>query len=126
MDSTAAEKGSESRYVVCKAHELGAGQIKPYRVGGRRLAVMRLDDDSLRAMSDTCPHEGASLSQGKLERMWDADDTGGYRCNDAHVVVCPWHNFEFDTETGRAYAPERLRVKTYRVENEGDDIAVYL
>jgi nitrite reductase/ring-hydroxylating ferredoxin subunit len=41
--------------------------------------------------------------------------------------VCPWHRYEFDLATGRCVAdPARLRVATYRIEVEGDEIAVYV
>lgn len=77
-------------------------------------------------MADTCPHEGASLSRGKVEQMWVSDEVGRHCVSqERSVVVCPWHNFEFDTHTGEAHAPRRLRVKTYEVSVEGKDVVVY-
>ena len=35
------------------------------------------------------------------------------------MLRCPWHQYEYDLETGRCLAdPERLRVRTYRVVEE--------
>jgi nitrite reductase/ring-hydroxylating ferredoxin subunit len=43
------------------------------------------------------------------------------------VVVCPWHNFEFDLESGLSLCePRRMRVTTYRVILESDEIVVYI
>jgi nitrite reductase/ring-hydroxylating ferredoxin subunit len=43
------------------------------------------------------------------------------------VIICPWHNFEFDLETGLSpYEPDRLRIKTYRAELESDEVVVYV
>ena len=43
------------------------------------------------------------------------------------VLRCPWHGFEFRLENGRSITdPERMRVKTYRVELEGDEVVLYM
>lgn len=126
MESTASKKESHQRHVVCKKDELWPGQMRAVRAGRRRLALVRLADGTYRAMSDTCPHEGASLSKGKVESMWVSDEVGRHCVSEERsVVVCPWHNFEFDADTGGAYAPRRLRVKTYEVAVEGEEVVVY-
>lgn len=125
--TTASEKTSGQRHIVCRRDELNPGEILSVTVGRRRLAVACIEEGVYRAMSDTCPHEGASLSKGTVERMWISDEVGQYLCSEEHaVVVCPWHNFEFDVETGCAYAPGRLRVKTYEAGLEGEEVVVYV
>ena len=43
------------------------------------------------------------------------------------VVVCPWHDFEFDLETGLSPCePDRLRIKTYRAKLEMGKVVVYV
>ena len=72
--------------------------------GGRRLALYRLDGDFF-ATSDTCPHQGASLSDG---------------CIVDHYVECAAHFALFDIRTGAADGgPTTTSLKTYptRVEN---------
>jgi 3-phenylpropionate/trans-cinnamate dioxygenase ferredoxin subunit len=119
---------TKTRHVVCDEEELSPGGIKPSTVGGRRLAVMRLDDGSYRAMSDVCPHQGASMGQGAVERMWTSRETGSmYRDEERHVAICPRHNFEFDVDTGLSpNVSPRLRVKTYEIHAENGEVAVYL
>jgi 3-phenylpropionate/trans-cinnamate dioxygenase ferredoxin subunit len=122
------ETKSKARHVVCGEDELAPGEIKAFTAGRRRLAVMRLDDGSYRAMSDVCPHQGASMGLGAVERMWTSSEPGSL-CRDAerHVAICPRHNFEFDVDTGLSpNVSPRLRVKTYEVEPESGDIVVYL
>lgn len=42
------------------------------------------------------------------------------------VIICPWHNFEFDLDTGRSPCePDRLRIATYWAELEEDEVVVY-
>lgn len=119
---------TRTRYVVCNEEDLGAGEIRPFTVGGRRLAVMRLDDGGYRAMSDVCPHQGASMGLGSVERMWTAEEPGGMcRHEERNVAVCPRHNFEFDVDTGLSpNVSPRLRLKTYEAEAEDGEVIVYL
>jgi nitrite reductase/ring-hydroxylating ferredoxin subunit len=42
-----------------------------------------------------CPHQGASLEGAALEGA---------------AVVCPWHGYRFDTETGRGPAGQRCHM----------------
>ena len=38
------------------------------------------------------------------------------------MLVCPWHGWEFDLETGRALFDDRVRVRTFEASVEGDAI----
>lgn len=115
-----------ARHVICGREELGPGGMRRAKVGGRGIAVACLPDGSYRAVADTCPHEAASLSAGRVERMWVSERVGEHRPGGRHVVVCPWHNFEFDADTGRSLCePARLRVKTYEAGLEADEVVVY-
>ena len=89
--------------------------------------MAHLPDGGYRAVADTCPHEMASLGHGKVEKMWTAEGVGELRASEERcVVVCPWHNFEFDLDTGLSPCePGRLRVKTYRAELERGEVVVY-
>ena len=101
--------------------------VRVFKVGGRRIAVACLGNDSYRAFHDTCPHEMASLARGKVEKMWVSDEVGRYQRSERCVVVCPWHNFEFDVDTGYSLCePGRMRLKTYRVDLESDEVVVYI
>ena len=55
------------------------------------------------AISDCCPHRGASLSEGFLEQ---------------DKVVCPRHCFDFNLKTGESEMVPHLRVATYPVNVE--------
>jgi nitrite reductase/ring-hydroxylating ferredoxin subunit len=69
----------------------------------------------------------ASLARGKVEKMWVSDEVGHYQRSERCVVVCPWHNFEFDVDTGHSLCePGRMRVKTYRVDLESGEVVVYI
>jgi 3-phenylpropionate/trans-cinnamate dioxygenase ferredoxin subunit len=120
----------EQRHVLCDLDEIEPGTVRGFRAGKRRVAAARLDDGTLRVVADPCPHQAARMSLGCIERMWVSDTQGTHeRSESRNVLLCPWHGFEFDLETGGdPCVPGRpdLRLKTYRVEVEDDEVVVYL
>jgi nitrite reductase/ring-hydroxylating ferredoxin subunit len=128
---TARETASSGeRHVLCGQGEVPPGTVKGFLAGNRRIALACLDDGTFRVVADTCPHQAARLSLGSIERMWVSDAPGTHRrAENRNVLLCPWHGFEFDLETGGdPCVPSRpdLKLKTYRVEVEDGQIAVYL
>ena len=114
------------RHVVCARGELRPGESRVLSTGSRELLVVRTWDESFAAVANACPHQGARLSDGRVERIWTAGDDRHHEMLERFAVVCPWHNFEFDLDTGRSpYEPDRLRIATYRAELEEDKVVVY-
>jgi nitrite reductase (NADH) small subunit len=117
------------RHVVCGRRELRPGESRVVRAGSRELLVVRTGDDSFAAVPNKCPHQGARLSEGRVERIWTADERRLHETLERFAVVCPWHNFEFDLSTGcPPYAAgERCRPRLRRHELlvEGEDVVLY-
>jgi len=65
--------------------EIPLGEGRAYAVGDDMVAVFRLRDGSLRAVSAVCPHRGGPLADGQI---------------DMKVVICPLHLNAFDLTTG--------------------------
>jgi len=90
----------------------GEKEVKPgaalrVELKGRAIALVRSVDGRLFAVSDSCSHEEASLSEGFV---------------DGCVIECPRHGATFDLETGKALSlPAIEAIATYdvRVENSG-------
>jgi nitrite reductase/ring-hydroxylating ferredoxin subunit len=72
-------------YRVGAVAELPVGEARAYAVGADTVAVFRLRDGSLRAVSAICPHAGGPIADGIA---------------DAEVVICPLHQHAFDLATG--------------------------
>jgi len=70
---------------VCSSEALAPGAATLARHGAARIAVLRLDDGTLCAVDNRCPHEGYPLQQGTLK---------------GPVLTCCWHNYKFDARTG--------------------------
>ena len=86
MTETKNKQRHVERHVVCREGDISPGEIRSFTAGGRRLAVMRLYDGLYRAMSDVCPHQGASMGRGSVERMWTSEEPGEM-CRDAERSV---------------------------------------
>lgn len=99
----------EKRYHrVASAGELAPGRGKMIEVENREIAIFNFGGE-VYAISDMCPHRGASLAEGFLE---------------AGKVFCPWHCFDFNLKTGECSMVPSLRVQTYEVKIEGDEVFV--
>jgi nitrite reductase/ring-hydroxylating ferredoxin subunit len=119
-----------ARHVVCGVSELRPGGSRVVSAGGRELLVVRTGDETFAAVPNFCPHQGARLSDGRVERVWAAGDDRMHETLEQFAVVCPWHNFEFDLSTGcRPYAdPEqcRPRLRLHELLVEGEDVVLYV
>ena len=77
--------------------------------GGEPVLVVRRGEEIF-AVGATCTHYGGPLAEGVVE---------------GETVHCPWHHACFSLRTGEALrAPALNPVSCYRVEREGDHIAV--
>jgi nitrite reductase/ring-hydroxylating ferredoxin subunit len=113
-------------------HAVPRAQLEPEGrtviVAGRReIAVFEIDGE-LYAVFNRCPHHRAALSEGVVYGTAELSEVNQMRYDpDRPILRCPWHRYEFDLATGRCPAdPQRLRVATYDVRAEGDEIAVYV
>jgi nitrite reductase/ring-hydroxylating ferredoxin subunit len=76
---------------------------------GRRFVVLALPD-GLRVADAVCPHNGGPLEQG-----WLRDGT---------TLVCPWHWYRFDLDTGACETAPQHPLGVYPVhEDDGGHYA---
>lgn len=61
------------------------GEGRAFGVDGEQVAVFRLRDGTLRALSAVCPHRGGPIADGTI---------------DSQVVLCPLHQHAFSLDTG--------------------------
>jgi nitrite reductase/ring-hydroxylating ferredoxin subunit len=95
---------------VASISELELGSCKTVEVQGKVIALFNVGG-RIYALDNTCLHQGGPLGEGRLE---------------GEVVTCPWHFWEFNVRTGEKVGEPSLRVATYPVQVEGDDIKVAL
>jgi nitrite reductase/ring-hydroxylating ferredoxin subunit len=98
-----------TRHVVARAADLMPGTRKLVTVEGRGIVVLNIKGE-LFALSNTCPHKGASLCNGLLTGLVRSTKPGEYQYERAgEILRCPWHQWEFDVRTGPAPASSKAR-----------------
>ena len=85
---------------VCRADEIPEGRARVVTIGAERVAVFRYDG-KVSALSNVCRHQNGPLGEGKIVRG---------------CVVCPWHGYEYQPESGAAPPPFTEKVATYTVQ----------
>jgi nitrite reductase/ring-hydroxylating ferredoxin subunit len=77
--------------------ELPPGTLSEVQIGGTPYALCNVDG-KIYCVDGTCPHAGGPLGEGTL---------------DGTNIVCPWHCFTFDCQTGINDLDEDLILQTY-------------
>jgi nitrite reductase (NADH) small subunit/3-phenylpropionate/trans-cinnamate dioxygenase ferredoxin subunit len=84
---------------VAKVGDIPEGQGMAYPVNGRMVAVFN-DQGNYFAIDDFCPHMGASLAGGWLEKG---------------IVTCPWHAWRFCVHDGKWCDNPRVKISAFPV-----------
>ena len=93
---------------VASKADIPAGTGKLVEVGGKSVAVFNCDG-SFYAIDNTCKHRGGPLAEGSLAGT---------------TVSCPWHGWEYDVTSGVCQMDPSIKVQTFDVKVDGDDILV--
>jgi 3-phenylpropionate/trans-cinnamate dioxygenase ferredoxin subunit len=104
------ESGMSRQVVAGVAGELAPGQRKLAFIDGRSIVLFNIEG-TLHAIDNTCPHNGAALSGGRLEGC---------------MLRCPAHGLRFDVRTGRMAGTGGLNVTTFPVEIVDSKVVVSL
>jgi len=83
---------------ICSTADVPADGPRYLIHNDRPYAVVRAADAKLTVMDDTCPHAGASLSGGGVHEG---------------CLVCPWHGWAFDIDSGECPDNPAIKVRTY-------------
>ncbi len=76
---------------------------------GHHVIALSKTADGWGAIANRCPHQGGPLGEGLIEDCW---------------LVCPWHGWEYDPQSGETPGPFDDRVTAYQVEERGDGVYV--
>ncbi len=117
---------TSNRHIVATRQELPAGSRKVVRIAGREIGIFNVAGNFY-ALRNLCPHRSGPLCKGRLRPLVVLTEQQqlGYE-REGEILKCPWHQWEFDLKTGQALYDPKLRVKTYTVALEGEDVVLYL
>lgn len=114
---------------VGRASEFDEDARKVVTVGGREIVVFKWSD-RFYAFENRCLHQGGPVGEGmligKVEAVLGPDKTYlGERFSESEIhLVCPWHGWEYDIETGACAGQPRRRLRAYQTVQRED--AVYV
>jgi len=91
-----------------KESELKEGQMKPVRVKGRPILLVRVGGEVF-GVSNLCPHAGCTFEGGIL--------TG-------YLVMCPCHGWKFDIRNGQYQEIPQVKLECYRCKIENGKIHI--
>jgi 3-phenylpropionate/trans-cinnamate dioxygenase ferredoxin subunit len=111
-----------ARHVVATVDDIPPGQRMLVKVGGREIGIFNVGGEYF-AVSNRCPHEGASLCKGRIVGLVESSEPGSYQFSRrGELLRCPWHGWEFDLRTGKSWCePDRTRLRSFdlKVESGG-------
>jgi len=83
-------------------------EAKEFELNGKSICVAHTAE-GCSAMDNVCLHRGGPLGQGVV---------------DGTKILCPWHGWAFDVNTGASVHNDGVRVAVYPLKIEGDDVLV--
>ncbi len=108
-----------AKHVIGLAADIAPGGRKLAVVKGRPIIIFNVNGDYFGLMN-RCPHQGASLCEGRLIGLVESDGPAQYTYSRrGEIIRCPWHGWEFDVKTGQSwFDPANTRIRTYDVHVE--------
>jgi nitrite reductase (NADH) small subunit len=93
---------------VARVDDVPAGTLRKIELDGEEIALAHVNGRFC-ATQGACLHLGGPLGEGQLE---------------GSVVTCPWHGWQYDVCTGLNEFDHAIRLQTYEVRVEGDEVQV--
>src|ERR1700704_4213144 len=87
---------------------LKPGWVMEAEAGGETFAVINVDGE-VRAFEGSFPCTGGPLGSGAIREG---------------LLVCPWHGWRFDCESGVCHYNHEISIRRIPVKVEGDDILI--
>lgn len=95
---------------LAKTSELAEGTGKTFTIEGQDVAVFNVGGKFV-AIDNTCLHKGGSLGSGELE---------------GSIITCPLHGWQYDVTNGDCKMNPQVKLDTFVVKVEGDEIVLEL
>ena len=85
MSASTVAPGAVTGHNLGSLEQIPVGEGRAFAVAGQQVAVFRLRDGRVRALSAACTHRGGPIADGTI---------------DASVVICPLHLNAFELDSG--------------------------
>jgi len=98
----------EFKRIAAKEELPPPGEAREFILGEKTVCIANVNGQ-VSAMDNVCGHRGGPLGQGLVD--------GG-------KVMCPWHGWRWDPETGASMERPEVKIEVYPLMVEGDDVLV--
>jgi nitrite reductase/ring-hydroxylating ferredoxin subunit len=95
-------------YKVAEAADTLAPYLRKINAGGKNICLVYTGTEAF-ALGSICPHAGADLSKGWCENG---------------KLICPFHRYAYDLQTGKGAPGQHDFVLTYPVRIDADGIYI--
>lgn len=121
---------SQDGYLVGDVADLAADGRRFVEVDGRDVVVLWVDERA-HAFENRCLHMGGPVGEGmvigKVKAVLDADKRLVGECfSDRMQIVCPWHGWAYDVETGTCAGDDRLALTKFQTSIRDGQVYVHV
>ncbi|WP_102348827.1 Rieske (2Fe-2S) protein [Bacillus sp. Marseille-P3661] len=115
-----------NKYEVAKVSEIKENGPKIVEVKGMEVGVYYVQGQFY-AYRNFCPHAAAPACEGVVCGTRLTSDVYEYEYGrDYEILRCPWHGWEFDLKTGEHLVDTGVKLRSYPVEQDGDNLYLLL
>lgn len=97
-------------YTVAKVGDFRDGQAKVVKAGATEVALV-FARGHWRAFSNVCRHRGGPIGEGHVDLR-------------ENVVICPFHGWQYDLDSGKGRLNPLAKLDLYKVEVVGEEVRV--
>jgi nitrite reductase (NADH) small subunit len=106
------------KYLFCELSELKEREPYVKNINGVEIGMIQIKDE-LMAFENQCPHAGGPVCLGNVfgavmvELEDDKSVVREYVSDEDLRVVCPWHGFEFNIESGICTTDQKYKLRKF-------------
>jgi len=111
-------------------NDLADGDYRIFAIEATEVGIFRIGDRIV-GYENVCPHAGGPVCQGRIfnrveELLTPEKKSLGLRYSTRRNIVCPWHGYEFDIETGCHPGDRSIQLKPVKIDVRDGQIFVRL
>jgi|GEM_PF-252827 len=111
---------------ACRFDDLVGAGSKVVTLQGKSIGIFHRAG-TVSALANRCPHKGAPVCLGRVRpRVSGEGPATVVHENEGSIIKCPWHQWEFEIESGRSTFDPKLRIVTYQTAVIDGVVQVYL
>tara|TARA_Y100000816_G_scaffold30830_1_gene19701 strand:+ start:26106 stop:27218 length:1113 start_codon:yes stop_codon:yes gene_type:complete len=99
-------------YVIGQSKDFKVNQPTKVSLYGNPIAIWKGKHGDFGAISDICPHRGASISKGRIDK-------------ETQCIVCPYHTFKYNKKGRMIQTPGQKNIRTTQTFNFKTDVVHY-